>query len=52
MSQYLLTVSEGEEAFVRKLLRKLPGVQVEKVKPKPSPPKSRSPRSSRNGWMI
>ena len=36
MSQYLLTISPGEEAFVRKLLQKLPGVQLEKMKPKPA----------------
>ncbi len=35
MSQYLLTISPGEEAFVRKLLQKLPGVQLEKMKTKP-----------------
>ncbi len=39
MSQYLLTVSKGEEAFVRKLLKNLPGVRVEKVKPKAPPVK-------------
>lgn len=32
MSQFLVTVSQGEEAFVRKLLGKLPGVRVEKMK--------------------
>ena len=39
MSQYLLTVSKGEDAFVRKVLQNLPGVHIEKVKPKAPPAK-------------
>lgn len=39
MSQYLLTISDAEDAFVRKLLQKLPGVRIEKVKPKAKAPK-------------
>lgn len=29
-----MTITDAEDAFVRKLLQKLPGVRVEKVKPK------------------
>ena len=32
MSQFLLTVADTEVAFIRKLLRNLPGVRLEKVK--------------------
>ena len=34
MSQYLLTVSKENDAFVRKLLQQLLGIRVERVKPK------------------
>lgn len=50
MSQYLLTVSKGEEAFVRKLLQNLPGVHVEKVKPK-APAAKKPLTSEQQEWV-
>ena len=50
MSQYLLTVSKGEDAFVRKVLQNLPGVHIEKVEPK-APPAKNSLTPEQQEWV-